>query len=79
MKDKTFDYWIYDEYTLEVKKINTNHQFPTGTWIPALVGDGYFMCVNSLQEAKQVASDDIQTKINNLKDTLIDISNQKED
>lgn len=79
MQNETFDYWVYDEYLLDVKKINIDKQMPVGTWLPALVGNGYFMCVNSLQEAKRVASEDILTKINNLKDALDSINNHVKD
>ena len=70
-------YWLYDTYLHTITAGESSKPFTFGVWLPALVGEGYYIYLNTLEEAKKVAVEDIQEQIEELKECLIRIENMK--
>lgn len=70
-------FWLYDTFFRTITEGESEEVFPFNVWIPAMVGTGYYIYLNTLEEAKKVAIQDIKEQIETLKESLIEIENMK--
>ena len=76
MKNKQH-FLLYDTFYRTITEGESEEVFPFNVWLPVMRGEGYYIYINTLEEAKKVAIQDIKEQIENLKESLIEIENMK--
>lgn len=66
--------WRYDNHYLTLEYVDVEEKYAlVRTWMWPLIGDGEYIYLETLEEAKEVVMEDIQEQMRNLQETLDNI------